>query len=120
MGSSRFLDLVDERVVVYDGAFGTYMQQKDLTADDFGGPALEGCNEMLVLTRPELVAEMHDAYEVQAAGLLEGGVDVLLVETQFDLLGLKAAVIGCRRAMAAAGVEVPIQAQVTIEVTGRM
>jgi 5-methyltetrahydrofolate--homocysteine methyltransferase len=196
MASSRYLDLVDERVVVYDGAFGTYMQQLDLTADDFGGHALEGCNEMLVLTRPDLVARMHDdffrvgadivetatfgafavplaeydiadrsheinvtaariarevasghgglvagsigpgtkfaslqqirfaelrdAYEVQAAGLLEGGIDVFLVETQFDLLGLKAAVIGCRRAMAAAGIEVPIQAQVTIEVTGRM
>ena len=53
-------------------------------------------------------------------GLLEGGVDLLLIETQFDLLGLKAAMIGGRRAMAAAGREVPIQVQVTIELTGRM
>ena len=167
-----------QRVVIYDGAFGTYMQQQGLTADDFGGPDLEGCNEMLVLTRPDLIAEMHDAffqvgvdvvetatfgafavplgeygiadkdardqpqggadrawrspsgydgfvagsigpgtkfaslgqirfadlrdaYEVECRGLLEGGVDLLLIETQFDLLGLKAAVIGARRAMAA-------------------
>ena len=46
-------------------------------------------------------AELRDAYEEQARGLLEGGVDVLLVETQFDLLGAKAGMIGCRRAMAA-------------------
>jgi 5-methyltetrahydrofolate--homocysteine methyltransferase len=194
---SDFLRAARERVVIYDGAFGTYMQTKGLTADDFGGPVLEGCNEMLVLTRPDLVAEMHDAffavgcdivetatfgafaiplaeygiadktheinvaaariarevaagypgrwvsgsigpgtkmptlghirfadlrdaYEVQARGLLEGGVDVLLVETQYDLLGAKAGVIACRRAMAATGIEVPIQLQVTIEQTGRM
>ncbi len=195
------MELIDERVVVYDGAFGTYMQMKGLTADDFGGPDLEGCNELLVVTRPDLVTGMHeaffevgadivetatfgafavplaeygiaerthelnvvgarlarevadgfstpdraryvagsigpgtkfaslgqirfaalrDAYEVQVAGLLEGGVDLLLIETQFDLLGLKAAVIGARRAMATAGRRVPIQAQVTIELTGRM
>ena len=57
---------------------------------------------------------------MQARGLLEGGVDLFLVETQFDLLGAKAAMIGCRRAMAAVGREVPIQVQVTMEVTGTM
>ena len=65
-------------------------------------------------------ADLRDAYEVAGRGLLEGGVDLLLIETQFDLLGLKAAMIGARRAMAAAGREVPLQAQVTIELTGRM
>src|SRR3954470_6719044 len=65
-------------------------------------------------------ADLRDAYEVQARGLLEGGVDLLLVETQFDLLGAKAGIIGARRAMAATGVEVPIQVQVTMELTGRM
>ena len=64
--------------------------------------------------------ELRDLYEIEARGLIDGGVDLLLVETQFDLLGLKAAVAGCRRAMASAGVELPIQAQVTIELTGRM
>ena len=52
-------------------------------------------------------AELRDAYEVQARGLLEGGVDLLLVETQFDLLGAKAAIIGCRRAMAATAATSP-------------
>jgi 5-methyltetrahydrofolate--homocysteine methyltransferase len=196
MGGSRYLDLIAERVVVYDGAFGTYVQTLELGPDDFGGESFEGCNELLVVTRPDVIAGMHDAffqvgvdivetasfgsfavplseygigdrshelnvaaariarevadghgglvagsmgpgtkfaslgqirfaalrdaYEVQAHGLLEGGVDVLLVETQFDLLGAKAAMIGCRRAMAAIGRQVPIQVQVTMELTGTM
>ena len=51
-----FLDAVSERVVIYDGAFGTYVQALDLGPDDFGGPDLEGCNEHLVLTRPDVIA----------------------------------------------------------------
>jgi len=196
-----FLNAVRERVVVYDGATGTNLQLRDLGPDDFGGPALEGCNEMLVVTRPDVVAELHasffevgvdvvetdtfgafrpvlaeygledraeelnlaaarvaravaadfaadgrprwvagsmgpgtklpslgqiayrdlrDAYEQQARALLEGGVDLFLVETVYDLLQAKAAVAACRRAMAAVGREVPIQVQVTMETTGRM
>ncbi|HEX6423513.1 MAG TPA: methionine synthase [Acidimicrobiales bacterium] len=193
---SRFLDLVNERVVVYDGAFGTYVQELGLTADDFGGPELEGCNEILAVTRPDVIAGMHDAmfragadvvetasfgafsvplgeyhiadraheislasariarevadghgglvagsmgpgtkspslgqigfvelrdaYEVMARGLIEGGVDLLITETHFDLLAAKAAVIGARRAMAALGRTVPVQLQVTMEQTGTM
>src|SRR5207244_1677934 len=65
-------------------------------------------------------AELRDAFEVQSRGLLDGGVDLLLIETQFDLLGIKAAMVGARRAMAALGRDVPIQVQFTIELTGRM
>src|SRR3954466_9141359 len=54
-----FLDALAERVLVFDGAFGTWMQDQDLGPDDFGGEALEGCNEQLVLTRPDLVSRMH-------------------------------------------------------------
>jgi 5-methyltetrahydrofolate--homocysteine methyltransferase len=198
---SAFLDLLAQRVVVYDGATGTYLQQCGLTADDFGGEALEGCNELLCITRPELIRQMHadyyaagadvvetnsfgsfgvplaeygmpervyelnlaaarlarevardmstpdrrrfvagsigpgtkfatlgqiryaelrDLYEEQAVGLIEGGVDLFIIETQFDLLGVKAAMNGCRAAMSKAGVELPMQVQVTIELTGRM
>ncbi len=60
------------------------------------------------------------SYEELAYGLLEGGVDVLLVETMFDLLAGKAAIAACHRAMARHGRIVPIQAQVTIELSGRM
>ena len=199
--SSPYLDLIARRVLVYDGATGTWLQEQELTAEDFGGEALEGCNEILVDTRPELVRRMHaeyfaagadavetntfgsfgvplaeygladrarelnrraatlareaadeattadrprfvagsmgpgtrfaslgqiryaelrDLYAEQALGLLEGGVDLFLIETQFDLLGLKAAMNGCRLAMAELDREVPLQVQVTIELTGRM
>ena len=64
--------------------------------------------------------ELRDAYEEQASGLLEGGIDLFIIETQFDLLGLKAAINGTRRAMTRLGRQVPIQAQVTMEATGRM
>ena len=198
---ASYEDAARERVLIYDGAFGTYVQEQALGPDDFGGPDLEGCNELLCLTRPDLIAGMHDlylglgvdavetatfgafavplaeygiadqayeinraaariakeaahgyatgdqprwvagsvgpgtklaslgqiryaelrdAFEVQARGLLDGGVDLFMIETQYDLLGAKAAINGCRRAMAAAGREVPLQVQVTIEMTGRM
>ncbi len=196
-----YLDLLAERVLVFDGATGTNLQRLGLGPDDFGGAKLEGCNEILVETRPEVIRELHrsflevgvdvvetdsfgdlpfvlgeyglaerarplarrsaelarevvdgyatadhprfvagslgpgtksptlgqigfgdlrDAYEVTAGGLLEGGVDLLVIETAFDVLGAKAAVIGCRRAMRAAGRSVPLQVQVTIELSGRM
>ena len=194
---SRFLDAVRERVVIFDGATGTNLQLRELTADDYGGPALEGCPEILVESRPDVIADLHrsffevgvdvvetnsfgslpwaldeyglgdrteelarkaaeiarevasgydgfvagslgptnksmpslgwipfglmrDGYEVAARGLLEGGVDLFIIETVQDLLQAKAAMIGCRKAMAAAGRFVPIQVQVTIEQTGRM
>jgi 5-methyltetrahydrofolate--homocysteine methyltransferase len=197
-GAASYLEAVHDGIVVFDGATGTNIQTLGLSADDFGGPALEGCNEMLCSTRPDIVADLHrsffdvgcqvvetdsfgnlpwvlaeygvaerarelslaaasiardvadgygptrfvagslgpgtklvslgqigfaemrDGYAEAAAGLLAGGVDLLLVETAQDLLQVKAAVIGCRRAMAEAGRQVPLQLQVTIETTGRM
>ncbi|MGI8939190.1 MAG: methionine synthase [Iamia sp.] len=198
---SAFLDAVAERVVVYDGATGTWLQTQDLDLDDYGGPAFEGCTDILGVTRPDVVTALHtaylevgadvietntfgafavplgeydiperahevalanaqiaravaddfstpdkpryvagslgpgtkapslgqirfaalrDSYETASRALLEGGVDLFILETHFDLLALKAAVIGARRAMVAEGREVPIQAQVTMELTGRM
>src|SRR5579884_828951 len=198
---SDFLAALDERVLVLDGAFGTYVQGKDLGPDDFGGASLEGCNEHLVLTRPDVIRDMHgeflrvgcdavetatfgafplvlaeygiadetraineaaariakevasefatperprwvvgsigpgtklpslgairfvelrDGYQAQVEALLAGGVDVLLVETVYDLLQAKAAIVACRRGMASAGREVPLMVQVTMETTGRM
>ena len=196
-----YLAAARERVVVFDGATGTNLQLRDLGPDDFGGLALEGCNEVLVRTRPDVIRELHasflevgvdcvetdsfgsssvvlaeygleaeahslsvtaarlarevadsyatpdrrrwvggsigpttklptlghityrqmrDAFEEQAHGLLEGGVDLFVIETQQDLLCVKAAMNGCRRAMRSIGREVPLQVQVTIETNGRM
>ncbi len=63
---------------------------------------------------------MRDGYQEAATGLIAGGADLLIIETVQDLLQAKAAIIACRRAMAEAGRELPLQLQVTIETTGRM
>jgi len=201
MARQPYLDAIAERVVIFDGATGTNLQLRDLSAEDFGGLSLEGCNEHLVVTRPDVVADLHssffavgvdavetdtfggfrtvlaeyglgdrafelneraaqiarrvaddfaadgrtryvagsmgpgtklpslghisfaqlrDEFQEQAAGLLSGGVDLLVVETCYDLLQMKAAVVGGRRAMRDAGRPVPVQVQVTMETTGRM
>jgi len=59
---SDFLAALAERVLVFDGAFGTWVQNHDLGPDDFGGETLEGCNEHLVLTRPDLIADLHSEF----------------------------------------------------------
>jgi 5-methyltetrahydrofolate--homocysteine methyltransferase len=65
-------------------------------------------------------ADLRDAYEVQARGMIDGGVDAILVETAQDLLQAKSAVIGARRAIRATGIDVPVLVQVTVETTGTM
>ncbi|WP_265521402.1 methionine synthase [Oerskovia flava] len=65
-------------------------------------------------------AHLRDTFAEQAAGLLDGGADAILVETSQDLLQAKAAVNGSRAAMAAEGREVPVIVQVTVETTGTM
>ncbi len=70
MARPSYLDAINERIIVFDGAFGTYVQDLDLTADDFGGPDLEGCNEFLCITRPDVIAGMHAAF-------LDVGVDAV-------------------------------------------
>ncbi|MGW6786119.1 methionine synthase [Streptomyces sp. NPDC054987] len=65
-------------------------------------------------------AQIRDAYQTNAEGLLSGGADALLVETTQDLLQTKSSIIGARRAMAALGVDVPLICSVTVETTGTM
>ena len=77
-------DALRSRVVVIDGAMGTVLQQRDLTAADFGGADLEGCNENLVLTRPDVVLDVHRAYYQAGADIVEtdtfGGASIVLAE----------------------------------------
>jgi 5-methyltetrahydrofolate--homocysteine methyltransferase len=188
-------DALARRILVLDGAMGTMIQARNLGAADFGGAALEGCNEHLSLTRPDVIREIHGAYldagadvistntfgcapyvlaeygladraheitlaaarlarevagerfvvgamgpstrsisvtrnvtfdevergyEVQAAALIAGGVDALLLETAQDTLNVKAAAIGVRTAMGAAGVTLPLWVSATIEPMGTM
>ena len=74
---SRFLQHLNgplRPVLVFDGATGTSLQQMDLTAEDFGGVELEGCNENLVVTRPDAVQAVHQQF-------LEAGCDVIETDT---------------------------------------
>src|SRR2546427_2897627 len=74
MGNDRtqqLLDALDQRILVMDGAMGTMIQQRDLHADDFGGAALEGCNENLVLTRPDVIRDIHRQYFQAGADIVE-------------------------------------------------
>ncbi|MEJ2677836.1 MAG: methionine synthase [Gemmatimonadota bacterium] len=201
-----YTDALRDRVLIYDGAMGTSIQALGLGPADFGGPALEGCNDHLVLSRPDVIegihrsfldvgvdvietdtfranrltlreygladralelnraaaalarrvadeyatpdgprfvagsmgpsgylpstsdpalgkmtyAELVDVFAEQARGLIEGGADVLLIETSQDMLEVKAAVAGIRRAFEETGIALPIQAQVTLDTSGRM
>jgi 5-methyltetrahydrofolate--homocysteine methyltransferase len=67
-------DLMRARILVLDGAMGTMIQNRGLTAADFGGPKHEGCNEQLNLTRPDVIADIHAAY-------LEAGADLISTNT---------------------------------------
>ncbi len=188
-----------QRVVIFDGAVGTNLQDRDLTIDDFWGN--EGCNEILVRSRPDVVRDLHTsflevgcdvvetntfggtavvlaeyglddqdyalnqeaarlarevaadfatkdhprfvagsmgpgtklpslghisfndlhaAYRRQAAGLIDGGVDLLIVETCQDLLQTKAALVAIFDEFAKRKLCLPVIAQVTMETTGAM
>ena len=195
-------ELLAERILVLDGAMGTMLQQRNLSATDFGGPALEGCNENLVRTRPDVVLDIHrkyfeagadivetdsfggtplvlaeyglqadahelnrraaelarqaadefatpgkprfvagsmgpttkaitvtggvtfegllDSYYTQAKGLLDGGVDLLFVETCQDTRNIKAAILAIHKLSNELGVPVPCIISVTIEPMGSM
>ena len=195
------LDALKERIIVFDGAMGTNLQVQNLSLDDFGGPRFEGCNEHLLVTRPDAVEKVHagfldvgcdvietnsfngtpvdfaeydiadqaydmnvraaqlakrmasdyttkakprwvagsmgpgrklptlghisftelrDAYSVQVRGLLDGGVDLLIVETCQDLLQTKAALGAIFAHFEETRRRVPVIAQVTIETFGTM
>lgn len=68
------MDALNSRILVLDGAMGTMLQQRHLTAADFGGAELEGCNENLVITRPDVILDVHRAY-------FEAGSDIVETDT---------------------------------------
>src|SRR3979411_2706194 len=76
--------LLAQRILVLDGAMGTMLQQRNLTAEDFGGAALEGCNENLVRTRPDVVLDIHRRYFEAGSDIVEtnsfGGASIVLAE----------------------------------------
>ncbi|CAH8713850.1 methionine synthase [Paenibacillus thiaminolyticus] len=78
---------LQERILILDGAMGTMIQQADLSPEDFGGEHLDGCNEMLVLTRPDVISRIHEQYLEAGADILEtntfGATSIVLAE--YDL-----------------------------------
>ncbi|NLG32001.1 MAG: methionine synthase, partial [Syntrophomonadaceae bacterium] len=65
---------LNSRILILDGAMGTMLQQQGLKAEDFGGQDKEGCNEILNITRPDVVRKIHEAY-------LEAGADIIETNT---------------------------------------
>ena len=195
-----FTDQLKKRILIMDGAMGTMLQQANLSAADFGGEELDGCNENLNLTAPEVIAKIHkeyleagadiietntfgatslvldeyglgykayeinkagaqiakkealklstqdnpryvagsmgpttktlsvtggttfsklsEAYEEQAIGLIDGGADLLLLETSQDMLNVKAGFIGIQNAFQKTGKTLPLMISGTIEPMG--
>ncbi len=196
---STFLEFLDRRILVFDGAMGTSLHALDIPLSDYHG--LENCSEILTETRPDAIEQIHrgfletgcdavetntfganklvlsefglanrtyelnveaariarraceafatpaqprfvagsigpgtklislrqvtyddllDSYHEQVRGLLDGGVDVLLIETCQDILQTKTAIQAARQAFDACGRRVPLMCQVTMETTGTM
>ena len=82
-----YLAALADRVLVFDGATGTNLQMMELTAEDFGGPALEGCNEILVATRPDAIERLHTSFLEIGSDVIEtdsfGSFSIVLAE--YDL-----------------------------------
>jgi len=202
INKTSYLAVLKKKVIVFDGAMGTNLTRMRLTAADFGGEKLCGCNDCLVLTSPQVIEKVHrsflevgvdvietntfranritlaeygiaeqvqeinhsaanlarrladefstpdhprfvagslgptgqllssgdpnlckfsfdeivDVYRQQAQGLLDGGIDLFLIETAQDILEVKAAIHGIRSISA----KLPIQVQVTLDTNGRM
>lgn len=79
-----FREQLSRKILILDGAMGTMLQQANLTADDFGGEAYDGCNELLNLTRPDVIRSIHEKYLEAGADIVEtntfGATSVVLAE----------------------------------------
>jgi 5-methyltetrahydrofolate--homocysteine methyltransferase len=79
---------LEEKILIIDGAMGTMLQRVKLTADDFGGEEYEGCNELLNLTRPDVILDIHKAYFDAGADIIEtntfGATSVVLAEYNME------------------------------------
>src|SRR5512135_3452331 len=66
----RYLDALEQRVLVFDGAMGTSLQVQNLSAEQFGGERYNGCNDYLSISYPDAVEKVHRSF-------LEVGVDAI-------------------------------------------
>jgi 5-methyltetrahydrofolate--homocysteine methyltransferase len=81
---SAFLDLLKEKIIVFDGAMGSNLQGQDLTIEDWGGPNFENCSENLLYTKPEAIEKVHLGFLEIGSDVIEtnsfGGGEVVLAE----------------------------------------
>ncbi len=69
--AEQLVEAANKKILVLDGAMGTAIQARNLKAEDFGGVDLEGCNEYLVITRPDVIQEIHEQYLAAGADIVE-------------------------------------------------
>lgn len=73
---------LNNKILLLDGAMGTMIQKENLTADDFGGEKYEGCNDYLVMTRPDVIKNIHKQYLKAGSDIIEtntfGALDIVL------------------------------------------
>src|ERR1700733_8837170 len=81
---SSFLDLLKEKIVVFDGAMGSNLQGQSLTIEDWGGANFENCSENLLYTRPDAIRKVHEDFLKVGVDVIEtnsfGGGEVVLAE----------------------------------------
>ena len=89
--TQALLESFEERILVLDGATGTALQAYELSAADFGGAELEGCNENLCRTRPDVVRGISEGYLAAGADVVEtnsfGATPLVLAEYGLRLSG---------------------------------
>src|SRR5437773_9360084 len=81
---SSFLNLLKEKIIVFDGAMGSNLQGLNLSIDDWGGPQFENCSENLLYTRPDAIEKVHRSFLDVGCDVIEtnsfGGSEVVLAE----------------------------------------
>ena len=81
---TAFLDLLKEKIIVFDGAMGSSLQALNLSIDDWGGPKFENCSENLLYTRPDAIEKVHTSFLDVGCDVIEtnsfGGSEVVLTE----------------------------------------
>ncbi|ABM72166.1 putative methionine synthase [Prochlorococcus marinus str. MIT 9515] len=196
-----YLNRDDKPIIIFDGGTGTSFQNLNLSSNHFGGDELEGCNENLVLSSPNIVEQVHnsfleagchvietntfgassivldeyniaskaydinkkaaqiaqksvnsfssvnsprfvagsigpttklptlghiefdklkESYEEQIHGLIDGGIDLLLIETCQDVLQIKSALFASQEVIKNKNIDLPIMISITMETTGTM
>lgn len=106
MGKIPLQEQLKKKIMILDGAMGTMIQQENLTEEDFGSEDLDGCNEILVITRPDVISKIHEAYFAAGADIIEtntfGSTSVVLAEYDLQDRARELNLIAARLAVEAA------------------